>query len=278
MLLLQLRIGGKVRRTLDHSRLPVILYVVLHQPIGTAMLRKIAGRQPISGETNMRNAIMILATSALSAVGCEKHQQGKTEPSKLAPMTPNATEPEQVTRPAMGKKLFLDVHALGPGKVNAEAVAQAHQKDLAVQSKHGVDFKAYWVDEAHGNIYCLAEAPSAEATAAVHKEAHGLLASKIMEVSADNATWRPAPGSKLYLDVHHLGPGKVTADAVAAAHAKDLATQDKHNVKYLNYWFDADQGTVMCLVEAPSVDAALAVHREAHGLLPDSIGEVVEGR
>jgi hypothetical protein len=57
-----------------------------------------------------------------------------------------------------------------------------------------------------------------------------------------------------------------------------LAAGPKHNVRYLNYWFDAATGTVMCLSEAPSAEAAVAVHREAHGLVPTSIEEVSEGR
>ena len=83
---------------------------------------------------------------------------------------------------------------------------------------------------------------------------------------------------KLFLDVHHFGPGKVTADAVAQAHEKDLAAQGKHGVRYLKYWFDAQSGTVMCLAEAPNAEAALAVHREAHGLMPDSIDLISEDR
>ena len=39
-----------------------------------------------------------------------------------------------------------------------------------------------------------------------------------------------------------------------------------------------ETGDVFCLVEAPSKEAAIQVHREAHGLLPDDITEVVEGR
>ena len=73
----------------------------------------------------------------------------------------------------------------------------------------------------------------------MHQEAHGLVANRVMQVSADNTNWTPTPGAKLYLDVHHLGPGKVTAKDVAGAHAKDLATEAKYGVKYLNYWFDA---------------------------------------
>ena len=66
--------------------------------------------------------------------------------------------------------------------VTAEAVAEAHKKDLEVQGKYGVKYLKYWVDEKEGNIYCLVEAPNAEAAARVHKEAHGLVAQEIREV------------------------------------------------------------------------------------------------
>ena len=112
----------------------------------------------------------------------------------------------------------------------------------------------------------------------VHKEAHGLVPKAIMEVTGDNMSWAPAPGRKLFMDVHHLGAGKVTPEAVAEAHRKDLAAQGKHDVKYLDYWLDQATGTVMCLSEAPSAEAAVEVHKEAHGLVPDSIAEVSEGR
>ena len=80
----------------------------------------------------------------------------------------------------------------------------------------------------------------------------------------------------LYLDTHDHIPG-LTADAVAQAHAADLAVQDKHDVKYVRYWFDEATGKVFCLAEAPSAEAAAAVHREAHGLMADQIIEVREG-
>jgi hypothetical protein len=175
-------------------------------------------------------------------------------------------------------RLFMDVHEMGPGKVTAADVAAAHQKDLATQQKHGVQFKSYWVDQKQGKIYCFAEAPSAKAMGDVHREAHGLMPDRIMEVVADNVSWTPTPGSKLYLDVHHLGAGKVTAKDVAAAHQRDLAVEAKHGVHFLNYWFDASSGTVICLCESPSKVAALAVHKEAHGLMPETLTEVIEGR
>jgi len=80
----------------------------------------------------------------------------------------------------------------------------------------------------------------------------------------------------LYMDVHNQVEG-LTAEAVAGAHQRDLEVQDKHGVNYLKYWFDEGSGRVFCLVEAPDADAAIAVHREAHGLLADDITEVQEG-
>jgi hypothetical protein len=80
----------------------------------------------------------------------------------------------------------------------------------------------------------------------------------------------------LYLDVHNKIEG-LTGNAVADAHRKDLEVQTKYGVNYLRYWFDEGTGKVFCLVEAPSKEAAAAVHREAHGLLADEIVEVKEG-
>ena len=45
-----------------------------------------------------------------------------------------------------------------------------------------MDYKHYWFDEASGKVYCLVEAPDAEAAAAVHREAHGLVADEIVPV------------------------------------------------------------------------------------------------
>ena len=80
----------------------------------------------------------------------------------------------------------------------------------------------------------------------------------------------------LYLDVHHKIDG-LTGEAVAGAHQKDLEVQHKYRVNYLRYWYDEGTGKVFCLVEAPSREAAAAVHREAHGLLADENIEVKEG-
>ena len=80
----------------------------------------------------------------------------------------------------------------------------------------------------------------------------------------------------LYMDVHKNVQG-LTPEAVAGAHAKDLEVQGKHGVQYLRYWYNEADGAVFCLCEAPSKEAAAAVHREAHGLVADEIIEVHEG-
>ncbi len=80
----------------------------------------------------------------------------------------------------------------------------------------------------------------------------------------------------LFMDTHNHIEG-LTAEAVAGAHEKDLETQEKYGVKYLKYWFDEGTGKVFCLVQAPTKEAAMAVHQEAHGLLADEIVEVQEG-
>ena len=80
----------------------------------------------------------------------------------------------------------------------------------------------------------------------------------------------------LFMDIHDHIEG-LTADAVAKAHQADLNTQAKHNVKILRYWFNEATGKVFCLIDAPSKEAAIAVHREAHGLVADRVIEVAEG-
>lgn len=78
--------------------------------------------------------------------------------------------------------LYLDVHTI-EGGVSATDVAAAHMQDLRVQAGHGVNYKSYWVDEKAGKIFCLVEAPNAEAAHTVHREAHGLVADEIYEVT-----------------------------------------------------------------------------------------------
>jgi hypothetical protein len=78
--------------------------------------------------------------------------------------------------------LFMDVHETLPDGATAADVAGAHEADLETQEAYGVKYLRYWVDEKDGKVFCLVEAPSAEAAHTVHREAHGLVADKIFEV------------------------------------------------------------------------------------------------
>ena len=75
---------------------------------------------------------------------------------------------------------YMDMHEL-PG-VKAADVVGAHEADLKVQDKYGVNYKHYWVDEAAGKVFCLVDAPDAETASKVHREAHGLVAEHLFEV------------------------------------------------------------------------------------------------
>ncbi|MPZ91444.1 MAG: DUF4242 domain-containing protein [Actinobacteria bacterium] len=78
--------------------------------------------------------------------------------------------------------LFMDVHEKLPEGAKAADVADAHAADLKIQDRHGVNYVRYWVDEAAGKVFCLVDAPNAEAAATVHSQAHGLVADRIYEV------------------------------------------------------------------------------------------------
>lgn len=175
------------------------------------------------------------------------------------------------------KKLFIDVHHLGAGKVTAAAVAGAHKKDLATEGKYGVNFIKYWVDTAKGDVYCLSTASNEDFVRKTHAEAHGLLPDNIYLVT-DGPEAAVNGGKNLYLDIHELGAGKVTVADVAGAHQKDLGVQGKHSVNFINYWVDTKAGVVMCLSEAPDSNAVINTHKEAHGLIPKTVLTVEQGQ
>jgi len=175
------------------------------------------------------------------------------------------------------QQYFLDVHKMEPGGFTYADVAGAHQKDLATQKKRNVSFISYWVDEEQGLVYCLSKADKASDISDTHKEAHGLVPTEIYPVIAGMASNYTGNG-KLFIDIHELGPGNVTAEAVAGAHEKDLATQGQYHVNFINYWVDEKSGKVFCLAEAPSADAVIKTHKNAHGLVPATVLEVEQGQ
>ena len=81
--------------------------------------------------------------------------------------------------------MYMDIHEIP--EITAEGVAAAHAADEEVQGKHGVTYHKYWLNEAQGKVFCLCSAPNPEAARAVHNEAHGQVADKIIEVAPEIA-------------------------------------------------------------------------------------------
>lgn len=79
--------------------------------------------------------------------------------------------------------MYMDVHDV-PG-ASPEDVAKAHQMDVDVQERYGVNYHHYWFNESQGKIFCVCSAPNAEAAERVHREAHGLVATKLIEIQPD---------------------------------------------------------------------------------------------
>jgi len=82
--------------------------------------------------------------------------------------------------------LYMDIHNLPEG-TTAEDVGKAHAKDMKTQRKYGVEYSKYWVNEKAGKVFCLCHAPNAEAAECVHREAHGMVAEKLIEIQPEVA-------------------------------------------------------------------------------------------
>ncbi|MER6014785.1 SCO4226 family nickel-binding protein [Streptomyces bluensis] len=65
---------------------------------------------------------------------------------------------------------FMDVHR-GVKNVTAERMREAYEADLAIEQEEGVHFERAWADPESGTVYCLSEAPSADAVQRVHERA-----------------------------------------------------------------------------------------------------------
>lgn len=79
----------------------------------------------------------------------------------------------------------------------------------------------------------------------------------------------------LFMDIHFVG--EISVEDTREAHLKDLAVQEKYGVKYHQYWFNEEAGTVYCLMEGPDKESCAATHREANGITACQITEVEGG-
>jgi len=81
--------------------------------------------------------------------------------------------------------MYMDIHDMKG--VTRDDLAKAHAADMKVQGQYGVEYHKYWLNESTGKVYCLCSAPSADAAMTVHREAHGAMAQRLIEVTPDIA-------------------------------------------------------------------------------------------
>ncbi|HEX5614035.1 MAG TPA: nickel-binding protein [Acidimicrobiia bacterium] len=79
--------------------------------------------------------------------------------------------------------MFLDRHETQG--LTPEDISEAHKRDVDIQEAYGVRYHTYWFDPDAGTVFCLAEGPTKEAVEAVHRDAHGGLATTILELDQD---------------------------------------------------------------------------------------------
>lgn len=65
---------------------------------------------------------------------------------------------------------YMDVHT-GMAGITPEALNEAHQADLDIQADESVTFKHAWADPESGMVFCLSEAPDADAVRRIHERA-----------------------------------------------------------------------------------------------------------
>jgi len=107
----------------------------------------------------------------------EHHRTGRVAGAPAPRDGPGGLDPEEETRMPQ----FMDVHKSMRG-VTSEQLAAAHQADLDIQGEEGVDFKQAWADPNTGHVFCLSEAPDAEAVQRVHERA-GHRADEVHEIT-----------------------------------------------------------------------------------------------
>lgn len=77
--------------------------------------------------------------------------------------------------------IYMDIHQV-PG-IEAIDAAKAHQMDMQIQHQYHCKCMTYWIDEPRGVVFCLIEGPDKAVVEEMHKNSHGLIPNKIIEVS-----------------------------------------------------------------------------------------------
>lgn len=65
---------------------------------------------------------------------------------------------------------YMDVHH-GMKGITPDQLSAAHRADTSIQGDEGVRFEHAWADPKSGTVYCLSDAPSADAVKRIHARA-----------------------------------------------------------------------------------------------------------
>lgn len=141
--------------------------------------------------------------------------------------------------------LYMDIHTCEGASV--EDVAKAHIADMAVQDRYDVEYKKYWFNESCGKLFCLVEAPSAEAAQRVHQEAHGLVAEKFIEIDPE-------------LVDSYMGPSPVSAIGAALMPGATADTQRDTGVRTVMFTDIVDSTELTSRCGDDATMAMLAIH------------------
>lgn len=77
--------------------------------------------------------------------------------------------------------IYMDRHDVSE-TVTAENVAQLHQQDLKIQNQFNCRGLTYWFDDKRKTAFCLIEAPDEQSIHDMHKQAHGEVPHRVIEV------------------------------------------------------------------------------------------------
>lgn len=141
--------------------------------------------------------------------------------------------------------LYMDIHKCDGAC--ADDVAKAHFADMEIQSRYGVEYKKYWFNEGCGKLFCLVEAPSAEAAQRVHEEAHGLTAEKFIEIDPE-------------LIDSFMGPSPVSSIGAALMPGATAETQRDTGVRSVMFTDIVDSTGMCSRFGDDAAMAMLAVH------------------
>lgn len=152
--------------------------------------------------------------------------------------------------------LYMDIHTVDP-EATWEDVAKAHYADMEVQDQYDVDYLKYWFNKDCGKLFCLVNAPSAEAAQCVHEQAHGLLAEKLIEVDPE-------------LIDGFMGDSPVNNGGAALYLGATSETQRDPGVRTIMFT-DIVDSTAMCSEHGD--DAAIAMLKAHDGVVREALGK-----